>query len=224
MPVPAPSDVSSPRQLLRDDVYQRLRSAIVDGTLEPDEVVRDQELAAWLGVSRTPVREALLRLQQAGLVTATPGRSTRVASLDARATRDAQAVVAAVHEVAVRAAVEQLTADDLAAMAEANRRFSRALRRGDAEAALAADDELHGIPVRAAGNAAVRDVLEQYTPVLRRVERLRFGSLDARGSVRLHDQLIAACTARDAEAAARASTLTWQTLVPLLDRATGGTL
>jgi DNA-binding GntR family transcriptional regulator len=133
-------------------------------------------------------------------------------------------VVAAVHEVAVRAAVAQLTAEDLDAMADANRRFARALRRSDAEAALAADDELHGIPVRAAGNDAVRAVLEQYTPLLRRVERLRFASLDARGSVRLHDRLIAACTARDADAAARASTLTWQTLVPLLDRATGGTL
>jgi DNA-binding GntR family transcriptional regulator len=224
MPVPTTPKVDSARQLLRDDVCLRLRAAIVDGTLAPGEVLRDQELAAWLGVSRTPVREALLRLQQAGLVTATPGRSTRVTSLDVRATRDAQAVVAAMHEVAVRAGVAQLTADDLAAMADANRRFARALRAGDAEAALAADDELHGIPVRAAGNDAVRAVLEQYTPLLRRVERLRFASLDARRSVRLHDQLIEACAAGDAVAAAETSTRTWRTLTPILDQASEGKL
>ena len=72
-------------------------------------------------------------------------------------------------------------------MRAANRRFAEALRAGDADAALAADDELHGIPVRAAGNDAVREVLDQFTPVLRRVERLRFSSLDARDSVTLHD-------------------------------------
>jgi DNA-binding GntR family transcriptional regulator len=218
VPVP-PTTLESPRQLLRDDVYVRLRSAIVDGTLEPGEVLRDQELAGWLGVSRTPVREALLRLQQAGLVTATPGRSTTVTSLDSRATRDAQAVVCALHEVAVRAAVAQLTPADHAAMADANARFARALEAGDAQAALAADDELHGIPVRAAGNEAVRAVLEQYTPLLRRVERLRFASLAARDSVLLHQRLIDACVAGDVEAAADASTRTWQTLTPLLDRA-----
>jgi DNA-binding GntR family transcriptional regulator len=191
--------------------------AIVDGTLAPGEQLRDGELADWLGVSRTPVREGLLRLQQAGLVSATPGRSTRVASLDTRVTRDAQAVVAAMHEVAVRGAAGQLGAEDVARMRAANLRFARALEDGDAEAALAADDELHGIPVQVCGNHAVQAVLEQYTPVLRRVERLRFGSLDARGSVALHERLIDLCADGDADAAASVSTQTWQTLTPLLE-------
>jgi DNA-binding GntR family transcriptional regulator len=216
MPIPSEALPVS-RTLLRDDVYLRLRAAIVDGTLAPGEQLRDGELADWLGVSRTPVREGLLRLQQAGLVSATPGRSTRVASLDARATRDAQVVVAAMHEAAVRAAVGQLSDEDLDRMREANRRFARALDEGDAEGALAADDELHGIPVRAAGNHAVQAVLEQFTPVLRRVERLRFSSLGARRSVTLHDRLIDLCAAGDVEGAAAVSTRTWQTLTPLLD-------
>jgi DNA-binding GntR family transcriptional regulator len=216
MPIPVTTPPVS-RVLLRDDVYLRLRAAIVDGTLAPGEQLRDGDLARRLGVSRTPVREALLRLHEAGLVSATPGRSTQVASLDTRATRNAQAVVSAMHELAVRAAVAQLSARDLDGMRAANRAFARALKAGDAEAALAADDVLHGIPVQAAGNEAVRAVLEQFTPVLRRVERLRFGSLDARGSVRLHERLITCCAARDADAAAAVSNETWQTLTPLLD-------
>jgi DNA-binding GntR family transcriptional regulator len=225
MPVPAPGSApSSTRPLLRDDVHQRLRAAIVDGTLEPGEQLKDLELATWLGVSRTPVREALLRLQQAGLVTATPGRSTLVAGLEARAVRDAQAVVAAMHEVAVRTAIGLLTEDDLDRMRSANKAFAAALRRGDADAALAADDELHGIPVVVAANHAVQSVLEQFTPVLRRVERLRFSSLPGRQSVALHEQFIDRCAAQDADGAAALSTRTWQTLTPLLDQATEGTL
>jgi DNA-binding GntR family transcriptional regulator len=216
VPVPSPSAAPG-RRLLRDDVYGRLRDAIVDGTLEPGEQLRDQELAAWLGVSRTPVREALLRLQQAGLVVARPGRSTLVAAVEPRAARDAQAVVAAMHEVAVRAAVPLLTVEDLEQMRDANRRFAAAVRRRDVVAATAADDDLHGIPVRAAGNAAVATVLEEFTPVLRRVERLRFGTLGGRASVRLHDRLIELCAAGDADAAAAVSTETWHALTPLLD-------
>jgi len=216
MPVPSPQPPVS-RALLRDDVHRRVRDAIVDGTLGPGEQLRDHELAAWLGVSRTPVREALLRLQQSGLVAALPGRSTTVASLDTRAARDAQAVVAQMHRLAVHDAVGQLTADDLARMRAANARFRAALEAGDADGALAADDELHGIPVAAAGNAALAAVLDQFTPVLRRVERLRFSSLSGRGSVALHARLIDLCEAGDREAAAEVSHQTWQTLAPLLD-------
>ena len=92
MPVPPIS--LAPRPLLRDEVFDRLRDAIVDGTLAPDEQLRDTELATWLGVSRTPVREALLELGRSGLVRSLPGRSTVVAPLDAASVRDAQTVVA----------------------------------------------------------------------------------------------------------------------------------
>src|SRR5690606_18983386 len=131
--------------LLRDDVYTRLRDAIVDGRLAPASVLRDGELAAQLGVSRTPVREAILKLAESGLVSAVPGRSTIVADVDEDAVRDAQAVVAAMHRLAVTTAARRFTDDDLARMREANARFAAALEAGDVDAALAADDELHDV-------------------------------------------------------------------------------
>jgi DNA-binding GntR family transcriptional regulator len=215
--VPIPQTDAPPRRaLLRDDVYARLRDAIVDGTLVPGEQLRDQEVAVWLGVSRTPVREALLRLGHAGLVIAAPGRSTTVASLDARAIRDAQAVVAAMHRLAVEQAVAQLGPEDFAAMRDANHRFDAALRRGDADAAITADDDFHAVPVRAAANTAIEAVLEQFTPTLRRLERLRFSSLPGRTSVDLHNRLVDLCEAGDARGAAAVSHETWETLKPLL--------
>jgi DNA-binding GntR family transcriptional regulator len=210
MPIPATPTVN--RSLLRDDVYGRLRDAIVDGTFAPGEQLKDAELADWLGVSRTPVREALLRLGQSGLVVTNPGRSTVVSTLDPHAVRDARGVVAAMHELAVRESVGTLAESDIRAMQDANRRFILALELGDVDAALRADDELHATPVRVSGNLALATVLGQFTPVVRRAERLRFASVDGRDSGARHDELIRLCAAGDVDGAARVAFDTWHSL------------
>jgi DNA-binding GntR family transcriptional regulator len=215
MPIPQNAPTIN-RRLLRDDVYHRLRDAIVDGTFAPGEQLRDVDLATWLGVSRTPVREALLRLAEAGLVAAQPGRSTSVTSLTERGVRDARDVVAAMHQLAVREAVSSLTEADLDTMRAANARFRTAITDGDIEAALAADDELHSVPVAVASNDALSTVLDQFTPVLRRAERLRFSSVNASASADRHDELIQACADRDTERAERIAAGTWSTL-PAVD-------
>lgn len=202
---------------MREDAYRAIRDAIVDGTLAPGERLNDPDLVAWLGVSRTPVREALGRLEQVGLVRTEPGRRTVVSPLDVRAVHAAQSVTAAMHELAVQEAVPNLTAAELDAMREANERFAEALRRNDPAMALSADDDFHGVLVTASANEAVRTVLEQFTPVLRRIERLRFSSLCGRASVAQHAKIIDLCAAGDVERAAAATRENWQTLVPLLD-------
>lgn len=198
--------------MLRDEVLARLREAIVDGTLAPDEQLRDGEIATWLGVSRTPVREAMLELGRAGLVRALPGRSTVVAPLDHRAIGEAQAVVAAMHRVAVAEAVPRMTGADIDRMRTANERFARAQCEGDMDAALAADEDFHAVALDVCGNAAVRAVLAQYEPVLHRAERLRFASVEGRDSVTRHERLIALCAAGDAEGAASVAEQTWRSL------------
>lgn len=102
-------------------------------------------------------------------------------------------------------------------MRAANARFATALREDEVDAAVAADDAFHAVPVTACANQALSRVLEQFTPLLRRVEQLRFSSLSGRGSVAQHDRIIALCAAGDAEGAAAASRANWQTLAPLLD-------
>ncbi|MDI2127677.1 GntR family transcriptional regulator [Yinghuangia seranimata] len=216
MPVPQSRGLVS-RSLLRDTAYRAIRDAIVDGTLAPGERLNDPDLVAWLGVSRTPVREALARLEQAGLVVTKPGRFTIVSPLDVRAVRNARSVTAAMHELAVREALPNLSDAELDAMRAANGRFAQALRRGDVEAAIAADDDFHGVAVTASANHALRAVLEQFTPVLRRLEYLRFSSLSGRGSVAQHERIIALCAAGDVEGAVAATRANWQTLLPLLD-------
>jgi len=217
MPIPSSSPLKG-RTLLRDDVYRQLREAIVDGTLAPGESLRDGEIAEWLGVSRTPVREALLRLAESGLVVARPGRSTVVAIVEEDAVRSARDVVAAMHELAARVAVPVLTEEELDTMRAANARFTAAIEAGDAHAAVTADDEFHDVLVRAARNSALVGVLEQYTPVLRRAEALRFLSVDRFAAADRHAQLVELCSARDAEGAAQLAFRTWHSL-PVIEPA-----
>ncbi len=217
MPIPRDTSILD-RSLLRDDVYRRLRDAIVDGTFAPGEQLRDGELAAWLGVSRTPVREALLRLGGSGLVVAQPGRSTTVSVIDETTLRDARDVVAAMHQLAVRESVARLTTEDIDRMRMANRRFADAAERGDVDGALDADDELHAVPVHALGNAALQSVLDQFGPIVRRAERLRF-SRDAARSAAQHEEFIALCERGDGAAAAAVAYDTWHSL-PLTPAAT----
>lgn len=210
MPIPAGRS-GVDRSLLRDDVYRRLRDAIVDGTFEPGEQLRDGDLAEWLGLSRTPVREALLRLGASGLVVAVPGRSTAVSTIDPRAVRDARDVIAAMHGLAVREAAGKLSADDIDRMRAANHRFAEALGADDLSAALDADDELHMIPVAALGNRALEAVLEQFGPLVRRAELLQFTG-DGRASVERHEQLIKDLAAGDVQGAELVNFAIWHSL------------
>ena len=210
--MPIPSGGSGvDRSLLRDDVYRRLRDAIVDGTFALGEQLKDGDLAEWLGVSRTPVREALLRLGASGLVVALPGRSTTVSTIDARAVRDARDVIAAMHELAVREMTGQLSDADVERMRDANRRFAAAVAAGDIAGALQADEELHSVPVAALGNRALAAVLEQFDPLVRRAERLRFRG-DGKASVAMHERLIDLLASGDIEKAASVTFDIWHSL------------
>ncbi|HEX6054518.1 MAG TPA: GntR family transcriptional regulator [Intrasporangium sp.] len=211
MPIPTAQGLHK-RALLRDHAYESIRDAIVDGTLAPGERLRDSELESWLGISRTPIREALLRLERARLVIATPGRATIVAPVDLESTIGSQQVAASMHELAARLATPLLRKADIAQLTAANRRFAEAIEQQDVTAALEADDEFHGIFVTNSTNPVIREVLERVVPVLRRVERMRFGSLAGRGSVAQHVQIIDCVRAGDAEGAARASRENWLSL------------
>lgn len=78
MPVPRPDQTTGPRRLLRDVVYEKMLAAIMDGTIELGERLNDDELVAWLGVSRTPVREAIAKLADQAILEIEANRYTKV--------------------------------------------------------------------------------------------------------------------------------------------------
>jgi len=205
------------RVLLRDQALSALRDAIVRGELAPGAVVKDAELADRLGLSVAPVRTALARLADEGLVEAKPQSHTRITPLVLGQVRDAAVVVRSMHELAVREAAGQVTDADLAAMRTANQRFAAAVTAGDLDGALTADDALHQVLLDRCGNGAVQATVDRFTPAIRRLERQRFAVAHGQESVALHDRLIAACAAGDVAAAVATTTEIWTALLSELE-------
>lgn len=205
------------RKLLRDTAYEAIRDAIVRGEIPPGAAVSDAAVAGQLGLSRAPVRDALARLAGEGLVETKPQSYTKVTRLVLKEVRDAAEVVRAMHELATRTAVPLLTAGHLEAMREANRRFGAATADAAIDAAMDCDDELHGVLVGVCGNRAVAATIERYTPLIRRLERRQFSSAQALRSVQRHDELIAACAARDVGQATGVTGQIWRSLEDLAD-------
>ncbi|WP_329226723.1 GntR family transcriptional regulator [Streptomyces canus] len=205
------------RTLLRDRAYASIRDAIVAGEIEPGAVVRDADLAERLGLSRAPVREAFARLVDDGLLESKPQSYTRVTQVVAAEVRDAAAVVGAMHELVTRVAVPRLFAADIETMRAANERFAAAVTAGDVDEALHADDALHDVLVRVSGNRAAAATTARYTPLIRRLERRRFGEGGNCRSAGLHDRLIEACAAGDVDEAVRVTAEIWRGLAELAD-------
>lgn len=220
MPVPQQRGAVR-RTLLKDTAYQTLCDAIVTGTLAPGEVLHDEELCSWLGLSRTPVRGALARLEGEGLVETRPQRFTRVAALDQD---DAQAlfgVLASLHALAVELAVPRLEAADLIRLRDLNDRHIAALTARNATAAFASDDRFHAVFVAASGNRDVVRVLERLEPRMHRLEYLHSGALPGRRALAQHEAIIARAAAGDAARAASATREHWLSVGALVERALG---
>ncbi len=184
---------------LRDQAYRVLLEAIVSGRLAPGARIRDQDLADELNLSRTPVREALQRLADEGLVEARPRSHTQVTPLDARVATDAFSVVAALHALAARLALPAWERADTQRLIAANALLADALATLDPAGAVAADDQFHAVFVERANNRELSALLRRVTPKVRRLEWLQFSSLKGRQSVAQHQGIIAAVERADPE-------------------------
>ena len=201
------------RRLLSDEVFDRLLDSIVRGELIPGEKVKDSELAERLGLSRTPVREALTRLADIGLVEAKPGVYTRITTLNRRDVEKTLAVLRSLDRLALETAVPVMTEQDRQRMREANRDFERAVAANDIAAALAADDRFHAVPITAADNPVLSRIVEQLHPQIHRILYRKFSTLlGGRNTIEHHDQLVAVCAGGDAHAAAELSGRHWSEL------------
>lgn len=218
MPVPE-HRAAVDRHLLRDTAYDKVREAIVDGTLAPGEALHDEELCAWLGLSRTPVRDALSRLREEGLVEMAPQRFTRVAALGVRDVHEVVPLLAVLHGLATELAVPRLSPGDLRELRRQNEAFVAALRERDGRAAYVADDRFHDVFVGRCGNPEIARVLARLTPRLHRAECLCAGGLPGSRSVAQHQAVITRAETGDGPAAASAARANWMALGAVLERA-----
>ncbi len=137
---------------LREVVFHSLRRAILEGTLEPGERLMEIHLAQELGVSRTPVREAIRQLEQEGLVVTYPRRGAVVAKITRKDLEDVLEVRAALEALAVRKAAVLMNITQLQQLKKAQQQFIICLRQNDLAKSANADAQFHQIITDATSN------------------------------------------------------------------------
>lgn len=137
---------------LRDVVFTTLRRAILTGELKPGERLMEIHLAQKLGVSRTPIREAIHKLELEGLVTMIPRRGAMVAQISERGLKDVMEVRRALDVLCAELACERITEWEKESLSEAFDAFAEATRTKDATVIAAADVAFHDIIIGATGN------------------------------------------------------------------------
>jgi DNA-binding GntR family transcriptional regulator len=203
---------------MSEAAYERLKDAIVSGELAPGEKIRDSDIAQRLGLSRTPVREALTRLADTGLVEAKPGVYTRITTLNRHDVAATLVVLRSLDELAMRTGVPRLSTDDIDRMRQANEEFTQAVEQVDIARAFAADDAFHGIVIDASGNPVVRRVIDQLHPQIHRILYRKFSTLlGGHDTIDHHAKLIDLCANSDAHGAAELSAEHWAHLGGLID-------
>ena len=130
---------------LRDVVFNTLRQAILKGELKPGERLMEIQLANKLGVSRTPIREAIRKLELEGLVIVIPRRGAEVADITEKSLRDVLEVRKALEELAVELACERITQEGIDNLLKAAEEFKHVLKTGDVTAIAEADVHFHDV-------------------------------------------------------------------------------
>lgn len=137
---------------LRDVVFNTLRQAILTGELKPGERLMEIHLANRLGVSRTPIREAIRKLELEGLVTMIPRRGAEVAQITEKSMNDVLEVRRALDVLCVELACDRISDEELEELKNACSSFEQAVKTKDAKKIAQADVTLHDIIVHATGN------------------------------------------------------------------------
>lgn len=137
---------------LRDVVFNTLRQAILTGELKPGERLMEIHLADRLGVSRTPIREAIRKLELEGLVTMIPRRGAEVAQITEKNMNDVLEVRRALDALCVELACDRITEEGLERLKEACDSFEQAVKTGEVKKITQADVALHDIITQATGN------------------------------------------------------------------------
>ena len=189
-----------------------LQDAIVDGDLPPGTRLNDLDIAEQLGVSRTPVREAIQRLEAVGLVETEPGVKTTVTKVDLSDAIDVFPVVAHLHELAARLGIRNLEDSHIEKMRACNDELEAAAAASDRHGMLDADSAFHRVLVEASGNEVIASLLDRLTVTVRRLEYGRFDESIGTMSAHDHQDIVLACEKRDEDLVASLVKQNWLTL------------
>ncbi len=186
---------------LSEKAYSLIKEKVVTLELPPSAVIDEQMLMQELELGRTPIREALQRLDSEGLVNVVPRRGTFVSDISITDLQKIFELRIVLEGFCARMAAQRITQDQLERI-EVVLRDLEDLQDGSSTALMTIDKRFHRLLYRAAGNEFLTEVLDRLYDFSLRLWYLVLGSLDdVRHSIEQHHQMVEALRARDAERA-----------------------
>lgn len=190
-----------PHERGRDYAKRVIRDKIISLELEPGAVISDRELASWMNLSRTPVREALLDLAKVKIVEIYPQRGSVVAPIDYNLVEEAQFVRSVLEVAVVQLACERATQEQLEQLKENVALQEFYYQHGSSERLLEMDDEFHRLLFQIAGRMQAYEMMRSITVHFDRVRSLAVTAVKEHLWMSDHREIYEAVAAHDQEAA-----------------------
>lgn len=193
------------RRTLHEEVLERLRDMIIEGRLEPGQRINEGQIGAQLGVSRTPLREAIKTLVSEGLVEIQPAKGAVVRKFTARDLYQVLEVLKSLEQLGGRMACDQGSDSSIEAIHALHKRMLVLYETRERLEYFKLNQAIHSAIVAASGNTVL---MEMHETLQARIKRLRFigneGPVKWAGAVAEHEDMMAALLKRDAEALSEA--------------------
>lgn len=190
-----------PHERGRDYAKRVIRDKIISLELEPGAVISDRELASWMNLSRTPVREALLDLAKVKIVEIYPQRGSVVAPIDYNLVEEAQFVRSVLEVAVVQLACERATQEQLEQLKESVALQEFYYQHGSSDRLLEMDDEFHRLLFQIAGRMQAYEMMQSITVHFDRVRSLAVTAVKEHLWMSDHRNICEAVAAHDQEAA-----------------------
>lgn len=190
---------------LRDVVFNTLRQAILKGELAPGERLMEISLADRLGVSRTPIREAIRKLELEGLVLMIPRKGAEVARISEKSLRDVLEVRRSLEELAIELACQRMTEEEITELEGVQEDFRKAVVNGDAMKIAETDEVYHDVIYKGTNNDRLVSILNNLREQMYRY-RLEYIKDEDKRQILLieHDNILKAVKLRRVEEAKEA--------------------
>ncbi|MFY0762522.1 GntR family transcriptional regulator [Metabacillus dongyingensis] len=207
--MPIPTNFSSPTRVsAKNRAFAQIQEWIIDGTLQPKEKLNDADLAQALGVSRTPIREALQLLNVQGFVEMFPGVGTQVTSVNKEDINKILPPLGVLQALAAELATPVISQESIDSLREINTKFAEAIKKGDFYSALKQDEQFHNIIVENAQNQYITNSISNLQA---HVLRLYFHQsiILTNDSIQEHEAILQAFENKNKEKAASLARKNW---------------
>lgn len=187
---------------LREIVFEHLRESIIMGKMKPGERLMEIQLAESLGVSRTPVREAIRKLELEGLVIMVPRKGAYVSEVSLKDIKEALEIRVSLEGLGAYLAAERMDQDEIETLKNKHEELKRCIENGDVSCIVEKDTELHDIIFKSTKNTMLMELVDG---LREQVQRFRVSYVSGHSSssdlAKEHQRIIDAIEKRDKEAA-----------------------